>query len=139
MEEEAPSPDKHVANKSDQEYPVMAMFPTAYDAFDSQVHEEEVGHCIDNLGCILCRVIILKLVNPEASLHRFHPPTSSHQFNVEVTGPQYPFCGGGYATEGSHGGIDAFVELPVVRKIGNTTKMTSESHFVTPLFEYQDW
>ena len=88
MEEKAPSTDKHVATKRDQEYPVMAMFPTAYNAFDGQVYEEEVGHGINNFGRILCRIIILELVNPELSSFRFHTHTSSHQFKVDVTGPQ---------------------------------------------------
>lgn len=63
MEKEAPSTHKHVATESDEEYPVMAMLPAAYNAFDSQVDEEEVGQRINNLCRIWGRIIVLAFVS----------------------------------------------------------------------------
>jgi len=63
MEEEAPSAYEHVANESDQEYPVMAMLPAADNAFDSQVYEEDVGQCIDNLCRIWGRIVVLRFIS----------------------------------------------------------------------------
>lgn len=63
MEKEAPSTHKHVASKSDDEYPVMTMLPAAYNAFDSQVDEEEVGQRIDNFCRIRGRIVVLEFVS----------------------------------------------------------------------------
>lgn len=89
MEEEAPSANKHVTEKSDQEYLVMAIFPTAYNAFDSQVYEEEIGQGIDNLCRVWCCVVILEFVSlVNKARGRAVECTSSHQFKVDVTGSQ---------------------------------------------------
>jgi hypothetical protein len=63
VEKEAPSTNKHVAKESDEEYPVMAMLPAAYNALDRQVDEEEVGQRIDNFCRIWGRIVVLEFVS----------------------------------------------------------------------------
>jgi hypothetical protein len=81
----------------------MSIFYAAANALYGQVHEQQIGECIDNLCCVLRYNIILQpsaLILAICSIF-FNLLTSSHQSRVDVTGDHRPSCSGGYAIEGS--------------------------------------
>ena len=62
MEKKAARADKEVAHKGNEKYCVMAMVPTADDAFVGEVDEQEICHGIDNFCCIGGCVVVLEIL-----------------------------------------------------------------------------
>jgi hypothetical protein len=50
MEHETANADEEISKISNGKDRVVAMFPAASDAFPGQVHEEEIGQSINDLG-----------------------------------------------------------------------------------------
>lgn len=115
MEQEAPGSDYQISSKGDKEDLVVAMAQTTANTLDTEPHEQQVRHGIDNLGGIDGSIVVLSSSNmsrrPRQPVTSWQlgrgPHTSSHQFSVEVTGLQYPARGAGYGIEGrdSHRGM----------------------------------
>jgi hypothetical protein len=50
MEHETANADEEISKISNGKDRIVAMFPAASDAFPGQVHEEEIGQSINDLG-----------------------------------------------------------------------------------------
>ncbi len=109
MEEKAAKSHYEIADERNQKYGVMAVPLAAADAFDTEQQEETVGDRVHNFGSVDSRIVILDrkemrqpTITQKFSAQKMERYTSSHQFNVEVTGVQYPTPAGGYGTKYCH-------------------------------------
>ncbi len=71
MEHEAADSDKKVAEVCDLEDHVMAMFSTTVDAGVCEIHEHQIRQGVDDLGGVVCRIIVLVTSIPAAFFCRF--------------------------------------------------------------------
>ena len=59
MKGEASGADEQVAKKRDEEYAIMAILPAIEHSFESKKYEQEVGQRVDDLGGVLCGIVVL--------------------------------------------------------------------------------
>jgi hypothetical protein len=92
MKEKAARANEKVSNKGHQKNSIMALLDAAPDASVSEIDEEKVGQCVDNLRQVWSGVIVLHPINQPClgACEGTEQPTSSHQLIVDVMGAQYP-------------------------------------------------
>lgn len=98
MEQHAPHPNNQIADKAHEKHGVVSISNTASDSFPSQNHKHQIRDGVHDLGWIDCGVVVLHMML--AVMMKFDDEAwwaraSSHQFIVDVTGPQYPVPAGG--------------------------------------------
>lgn len=60
MEEKAAKAHKQISEIGDLEYFIVAIAPTAQDAFHAYCKEQQIGECIDELSSVSRGIIILQ-------------------------------------------------------------------------------
>ena len=69
MKSKAPRPNEQVSEIRDEEDAIVAILPTVVHALKGEVHEQQVGHAVDDFGGVGCRVVVLyttlSLAHPE--------------------------------------------------------------------------
>lgn len=111
MEKETAGPDQQVPAERDQENLVMPFSTAIPDALDPEPDKQEVRKRIDDLGGVWGGIVVLAsssahtvtVSRNDSTPSNCQPPTSSHQFKVDVTGLQYPAFDGGYGIKGKCG------------------------------------
>ena len=100
----------------------MPVTETVGNAFEGEEHEEQVRQGINNLGRVNGCIVVLESIRvPPSSGLSLGCNTSSHQFNVEVTGSQYPRGRvDGYGIDGSQEPT-VFAAI-VFKKVGDSKK-----------------
>lgn len=59
MEEEAACSNEQIANKRHKKYPIVVVRETVVNALESKRHEQQICQCIDNLGRVNGRIVVL--------------------------------------------------------------------------------
>lgn len=90
MEGKASGADEKVAKERYEEYAIMAILPAVEHSPEGEVYEQEIGQRINDLGGVLCGIVVLVMRSQHMIVVRMCDLylTSSHQSRVEVIGAQ---------------------------------------------------
>lgn len=88
MEHEASKADQEIAKICNLEDCIMTLLSAALDSSVGQIDEHEICEGIDDLGGVVCCIIVLLLSAQKLHALQAATRTSSHHWRVEVTGSQ---------------------------------------------------